>query len=237
MTKLYFYELKRLMWNPMFFGLLFVTLFYSWQVLNHVTLLGVSDTAPFSSWSFGDYLSRILPLLWIGALFFVTFFTSRTERRVAVLTSATPIKQRVYGWIRCCAALTGTGILCLATLLLAVVFYIRLFGWCPWRNLLFPALITLAPALIFAIGSGWALGRIQPYLVFAWMLLPVVLLALPLPKSLGMWNGSFFTNRPLSLGILDPAFSVPIEVIMIQCAVLCIGVLLIVEHPQRKKSR
>ena len=76
MRKIFLYECKRLLWNKFFAGLVLVLLFYGWQVLRRVTILGVSHTAPFSPWSFGDFLSRMLPLLWIGALFFLTFFTS-----------------------------------------------------------------------------------------------------------------------------------------------------------------
>ena len=76
MRKVFYYECKRLLWNKFFFGLLLVLLFFGWQVLDRVTILGVSHTAPFSPWSFGDYLGRLLPLLWIGALFFLTFFIS-----------------------------------------------------------------------------------------------------------------------------------------------------------------
>ena len=57
MRKIFGYECRRLLWNKFFLGLLLVILFYGWQVLNGVTVLGVSHTAPFSPWSFGDYLS------------------------------------------------------------------------------------------------------------------------------------------------------------------------------------
>ena len=56
MKRIYLYELKRLLWNKFFIGLLLVTLFYGGQVLQNETLLGVADTAPFSPWSFGAYL-------------------------------------------------------------------------------------------------------------------------------------------------------------------------------------
>ena len=83
MGKIFRYECRRLLWNKFFGGLLLVLLFYGWQVLSRVTILGVSHTAPFSPWSFGDYLSRMLPLLWIGMLFFLTFYTSPKARRAA----------------------------------------------------------------------------------------------------------------------------------------------------------
>ena len=73
MRKIFLYECKRLLWNKFFFGILLILLLFGWQVLDQVTILGVAHTAPFSPWSFGDYLSRMLPLLWIGALFFLTF--------------------------------------------------------------------------------------------------------------------------------------------------------------------
>ena len=136
MRKIFGYECKRLLCNKFFIGLILVILFYGWQVLNRVTILGVSHTAPFSPWSYGDYLSRMIPLLWIGALFFLTFFTSKAERRRKVITSATPVKPSVYGLVRCCAALTGTALLALVVILLAIVFYGQMFHWYDWSSLI-----------------------------------------------------------------------------------------------------
>ena len=94
MTKIFRYECGRLLWNKFFFGLMAVLLFYGWLTLNTATILGVSHTAPFSPWSFGDFLSRLLTLLWIGTLFFLTFFTSGKARRASVLTDAAPVSPR-----------------------------------------------------------------------------------------------------------------------------------------------
>ena len=91
MSKIYCYECRRLLWNKFFGGLIVVLLCYGALVLRGVTILGVSHTAPFSPWSFGDYLSRMLPLLWIGALFFLSFFTSVKARRTASLIDTTPM--------------------------------------------------------------------------------------------------------------------------------------------------
>ena len=45
MRKIFLYECKRLLWNKFFAGLVLVLLFYGWQVLRRVTILGVSHTA------------------------------------------------------------------------------------------------------------------------------------------------------------------------------------------------
>ena len=83
MGKIFRYECRRLLWNKFFIGLAVVLLLYGAFVLHAVTILGVAHTAPFSPWSFGDYLSRMMPLLWIGMLFFLTFYTSPQARRTS----------------------------------------------------------------------------------------------------------------------------------------------------------
>lgn len=223
MIKIFLYECKRLLWNRFFFGIVLITLFYGWQVLSSITILGVSHTAPFSPWSFGDYLSRMVTILWIGALFFLTFFTSAKARRVAVLTDAAPVIPRRYAMTQCAAAMVGTGLLAIVCLAEAALFYIRCFGWYEFGELLAPALITLLPPLVFALGSGWFLGQIKAQLIYVWMIVPFVCMALPLPDALGILNGSFFTEYPLSLGTLDPDFSIPVSVISVQGALLTVG--------------
>ena len=235
MRKIFLYECKRLLWNKFFAGLVLVLLFYGWQVLRRVTILGVSHAAPFSPWSFGDFLSRMLPLLWIGALFFLTFFTSEKARRAAVLTDAAPLPPRRYALARCAAAFTGTVMLALLCIVEAAVFYGRMFGWYDWGSLVFPALVTLLPPLVFALGSGWLLGRLRPWLLYVWMLLPFALAALPLPEALGLWNGGLCTSYPLTLGMLDPAFSLPAAAWAVQGLLLAAGVLLLLVAGKGKK--
>ena len=231
MGKIFRYECRRLLWNKFFVGLLLVLLFYGWQVLTGATILGVSQTAPFSPWSFGDYLSRMVPLLWIGSLFFLTFFTSGKARRVAVLTDAAPMEPRRYALARCAAALAGAALLALACLAEAAVFYGWYFDWYGWEELALPALAALVPPLLFALGSGWLLGRLRPWLVYVWMLVPFALPALPLPEALGLWDGSFFTAYPLTLGALDPAFSLPGGAAAAQGALLLAGAGLLAACP------
>ena len=108
MTRIFFYELKRLLWNQFFVGILAVILFAGWQILNQVTLLGVEHTAPFSVQSFCDYLFRLLPLLWISTLFFLSFFFSKPEQRASVITHATPVNPLIYAVIRCSAVFVGS---------------------------------------------------------------------------------------------------------------------------------
>ena len=226
MRKIFRYECRRLLLNKFFAGLVLALLAYGAMVLESATILGVSHTAPFSPWSFGDYLSRMLPLLWVGASFFLTFFTSGRARRAMALTDAAPMDARRYALARCAAALAGTALMALCCLLEAAVFYGRYFGWYAWGSL-------LLPALVFALGCGWLLARIRPWLLYLWMLLPFAAAALPLPEALGLWNGSLFTALPLTLGTLDPAFTLPASAVAAQLALLACGAIALFVRPKR----
>ena len=50
---------------------------------------------------------------------------------------------------------------------------------------------------------------------------------LPLPELLSLWNGRFFSQYPLSLGTLDPAFSLPGGMCLVQSGLLAAGVVLL----------
>ena len=161
-------------------------------------------------------------------------FVAPEGRLAAVLTDAAPMEPRRYALARCGAALAGTALLALAVLAEAAVFYGWYFGWHGWGELLLPALVTLVPPLAFALGSGWLLGRVRPWLLYVWMPLPFALALLPLPEALELWNGSFFTQYPLTLGTLDPAFSLPVAVLLVQCALLTAGIVLLA-LPRRRR--
>ena len=137
---------------------------------------------------------------------------------------------------RCAAALTGTALLALACISEAACFYGIYFGWYGWSGLVFPTLVTLVPPLVFALGSGWLLGMLRPWLLYVWMLVSPVCLALPLPESLGLWNGRLFAQYPLTLGTLDPAFTLPAAVLFVQFVLLASGVVLLAVRPEGQRQ-
>lgn len=223
MHKIFRYELRRLLLNKLFIGILAVSLVYGGLTLTTATILGTANTAPFSPWSFGEYLSRLLPMICLGELFFLTFFTSRQEQQAAVITQATPVPRRKYAAVRCGAVLLGTAVLALCVVGLCWGFYVRLFHWTGFSELLAPLVLTLLPAVVFCLGLGWALGRVHPALVYVLMAAVFLLPWAPLPKALGFSLGSFFTDYPRTLGVLDPAFSVPASVLCGRMAYFLIG--------------
>lgn len=210
--KLFRYELRRLLWNKLFFGLLAVMLCYGWLTFAGDTILGVARTAPFSPWSFGSYLSQITPLAALGELLFLSRYASRQEQRVSAVTRAAPLEPKKYAAVRCSAVLAGTLILYICGAGLCAAFYALLFGWYEFSSLLAPALLVCGPVILFCMGAGLSLGEIHPALPY--VLTGAALLTRRLPPALGFTLERFFSEYPLALGGVDPAFSIPAEVLL-----------------------
>ena len=224
MNKIYGFECKRLISNKFFIGIAAVIVIYGWQVLKNITIKGVSYTAPFSPWSFGDYLCHILPLLWIGTLFFVSLFHTEEEERRSRLFIAVKMKPQTHGLLRCLAILTVAVLLAFISILPAFVFYAKLFEWYSWGSLIGVAVITLVPGVVFALGSGRVGVFFGRWALYLWMLVPFVLKMFKLPEAFGILNGTLFTERPLQLKILDPAFSLNAGTTLVQILLFIIGI-------------
>lgn len=119
---------------------------------------------------------RLLPLLWISTLFFLSFFFSKPEQRASVITHATPVNPLIYAVIRCSAVFVGSLLLIVVVFLLAAVFYGRFFHWYHWKTLLIPGCLILIPILLIDILIGWFIGQKFPWLLLIWMLIPVFII-------------------------------------------------------------
>lgn len=230
MIKIFYYELRRLLLNKLFVGIFLISLWYGWMTLTGTTVQGISHTAPFSPWSFGDYLARMLPVICLGELFFLTFFTSMQERRVAVIIQATSVDLRKYAAVRCGAVLLGTLVICLGVIGLGLGFYSYFFGWTDFKSLFLPALLVLGPSIVFCLGLGWTLGKLHPLLVYVGMAVPFLLSwfssQLNFPWTAEFSMGRFFTEYPLTLDVLDPVFTVPAPVLFGRLVYLLMGIFL-----------
>lgn len=213
MGKLFCYELRRLLNSKLLVGILLICLGYGWLTLTQITVLGVANTAPFSPWSFGHYLSQLLPFLCSGELLLIAHFHSKQERRVRTVTRATAIDLKQYAALRILVVSLGTLLLYLAVFALCVGFYASTFGETGLGSLVGPALLVLLPAWLFCLGAGWSLGTRCPVLIYGVIAVVFFLTWLPLPQVLDFHLGSFFSQYPLTLEVLDPAFVCPASVL------------------------
>lgn len=227
MIKLYGYELRRLLLNKFFIGLLLITGFYSYQILGGDIIRGVAHTAPFSAWSYGAFLAAILPFLLIAQFLFIGRFHSKAEKQVKVLTDAAPIDPFRYALLRGLAIVTGCGVISIFVVGISFVFYARVLAFTDYWSFVLPLLLTLVPAMLVMLGIGWLAAQVHPGLLLVLMLLVLILGQLPLPYSLDLLGGRFFREYPLTLSAGpdgEPGFTIPVAVWLGKAAYCFVGI-------------
>ena len=205
-AKIFSYELRRLLANRFTLGLALITAFYSYWIMNQEIILGVANTAPWSPWSFGVYMARVMPLLLTALLFFISFHTSGQARAVGTLTSAAAIPPARFRLIRMGAILT-------AFLLLTVIpvgygwgFYAAVFRYTGFTALAAPLCFVLLPSASLVMGAGMLCGRHCPALLYVLMALVLAAGIITLPQWLDLFGAEYLASRPAELKMLDPAF-------------------------------
>lgn len=215
MTKLFKYELRRLLVNKFFLGLLVIAALYSKHLLETVVILGVSNTAPFSGWSYGMFLAKVLPILLIALLFFVSFLYSNQEQGMSTLRNATPINLSVLLLLRCSAMIIGFLLIAAIPIGFSLWFYANNFHFTNFGVFILPILITLLPSMLFILGLGIIAGRLHPTLLYALMPLMLLFSYLPMPRIIDLFGSNFFQDFPLTLPLGadgEVAFVVPVVV-------------------------
>jgi hypothetical protein len=168
-VKIFKYELKIILLKPYVFVMTVITLLYAYYKLSSDTIMGVSDTAPFSGWSFGDYMGDVNLISMLVTLFIMAKLFSKQQKKVSILTDVTgfPVRSRML--IR--NVIIG-GFFILNNLLiftLGCVFLEVLFG------VIYPAvyiadwLLITIPCLLVILGVGNLLGKINPVLIYVFM--------------------------------------------------------------------
>ena len=230
MSRIFWYELKRLIFNRLFIALIIITGLYSYMILTREIILGIAFTAPFSPWSFGTYMAKVLPLLMITLLFFITFMYSNHEKQVRQLTLATPVDSFKYCLIKCASITAGFFIITLFTIVLSMIFYFALFRFTKFDDFIMPVVITVIPCMLFIFGAGLLLGGLNANILYVLMITVLLFTFLPLPAFLDIYGARFFSMYPLTLALGpdgEPSFSLPIYFILSRFCFCVVGVFMI----------
>lgn len=227
MIKIFGYEAKRLLCNKFYVMLFIISLLYGWYTLFGEVIMGISNTAPFSPWSFGYYLAQVMPVLLICILFFVTYIYSAKEKRVQRLTLATSVDTVRYMLIRIAVIGLGYLLLCTGILVLGLGFYVVMFQLKDFTAFVFPALVVLIPPVIFTLGVGLMAGRIHNSLIYILMAVIFISSFISLPYAIDMTGGKAFLHYPGELAVVDPAFELPVSFIWGRIGYAVLGLVLV----------
>ena len=242
MNKIFKYELQRLIFSKFFIGLLIINGIYAWFILSIDIIAGVACTAPFSQWSFSAYLAKTMPVSILTILFLLTFYYSKNEKQVEVLTTATPVNPVHYTLVRNFAVVICFLIIYLLIIGLSMIFYVLFFDFKNFASFILPAILVLLPCFAFAVGIGNLAGRIHPGLLYALMLVTLIIGFAGITGTFDFFGGGYFSSYPMSLPVgLDgePAFTVSIGFIVARIVYFIFGVILMIINTRfiRRKMR
>ena len=220
MFKIYRYEIIRLLFNKFFVCLLLITALFSKAIITGEIILGIANTAPFSGWSYGVYLAKVLPILSVSLLFFVSFLYTKKEKQVKILFDAASMKPETYRMIKTAAIVSAYGLVVLVPISYSIGFYTINFHCLLISEMSMAIVYTIIPSFLFILGLGLLLGRLHAGLIYA--LMAVVLLFPYLPFAFDLYGNVFLAGYPQTLDVLDPLFLIPTTQ-LIKRGLLCIS--------------
>jgi len=240
LVKILKYELRRLLLNKFFISLLAINGVFAWYTLASDTVAGIAFTAPFSPWSFGSYLSSVMPMITITVLFLLTFFHSKKEKQVKILTAATPVNAIRYMLIRNAAVTFGFFALSFLVVGMSFYFYVVYFDYWNFTAFIIPVIVTVIPCFVFIMGLGNCVGRIHPGFLYSLMLVTFAMNFVHLPGEFSLFGGGYYANAPLSLPTGmdgEPAFMLSAAFLVTRALYLVIGVVLLALSIRPKKQK
>jgi hypothetical protein len=231
LSKIFRYELRRLVWNKFFLGLLIINGVYAWYTLTHDIIAGIAYTAPFSPWSFGAYLAKVMPLAVLTVLFLISTYFSKKEKQAEVLTTATPVNPVAYSLVRCGAVAVCFLIISALVIALGDCFYAFVFAYRNFSAFILPSFLILLPCFLFALGIGYLAGRIHPVLLYVLMLVALVAGFAGIGGAFDFFGAGYFGSRPLTLPVGadgEPAFTLGAGFWTARVVYLALGVIVLV---------
>lgn len=231
MIKILKYDARIILLKPYVFIMTAVTLLYSYFILSTDIILGVSDTAPFSGWSFGKYLGEANMLSILVTLFILATTFSKRQKKVELLTGVTgfPVKKRVL--IKS-IIIGGFYILSnLLVLILGCVFMGSLFGELQPGSYLASWFLINVPCLFVILGIGNILGKKSPVLIYVFMALIVVTAFVMRESFIDLNGANYFEVMSEKLETINGGeipFSLSLGFIMRRTVYLILGAMILV---------
>lgn len=199
MIKIFGYELKRILVSWLFFAMLVANGVFAWFVLSTEIIMGIAYTAPFSVWSYCAYIGKTMLIAMITVLLMLAGYYGKKQKRVEILTLATPIKPAQQLIIRTAVLGVCFAILCIEAAVLAAVFYSSLFHYTSFGIYIMPSVLLVVSCFVFAIGLGHLAGRVHQGLVYMLLAILFIIGIGGITNDFDLFGSGYFSTYPLSL--------------------------------------
>ncbi len=209
MSKVFYYELKRMLLNKVFLTMLLVNGLFAWFILSTDIIRGIAYTAPFSGWSYCAYLGKTLPLAMVTILLLLSAYYGRKQKQLEVLTLATPVTAARQMLLRTAAAGVCFVLIFLLITTLAAFFYRAFFRYTDFAMFFLPSLLIALPCFFFLTGLGQLLASLHRGMLYALMLIAFIVAYCGIQTAFDLFGAGYFSARPLMLSVGadgEPAF-------------------------------
>jgi hypothetical protein len=192
-----------------------LTLLYTNSVLNGQTILGVAQTAPFSGWSYSNFLCSVLPFFLVALLLYCNQLFLKKEAAARTIILTTPISIKQYYTVRSLAILFSYIIFCCLTILYSFYFYGSVFHFYHFTDFLYPIFLVLVAPAIFFYSLGLLIGRYHNQLLYILAVIVFTLGMLPPFNHSGALLCKLFMNSyPYSIAVNsfgERPFEIPLD--------------------------
>jgi len=227
------YELKRIIFSKMFVITFIIAFFFSVIDLYAEIIQGVSDTAPFSQWSYCKYLCDINTIMLLILMLSCTELFSKNEQRVREITSCTSLPQKKYLATKSLTMFISYLIIMVCCILISLIFYKTTFNFISFQNFLLPILIILLPTFVFVFGTSMFLGTKSQILLYSWIPIVLILSLISFNSTpfIDIFAKGYVTYMPTVLpvdSLGEPVFSLSLDFIMSRLTFTLVGMVLYV---------
>lgn len=191
------YEVMRLAYNKKYFYMLLIESLFASHILMSFVSVGKDGTAPFSQWTYSEFLTSIGPLLSIILVLLCMSVFSEKEIAVRKIIFSTPLSESKYYLLKASAITAVLVFTASVPILLSFAYYAYYFNFYAYAEFLLPILLFLLPSQIFVLGLALVAGRINSRLLY--LLIPVLFMGF-LDMGFPVWF-DLFGNNFLSLSL------------------------------------
>lgn len=238
------YEISRLIFTKKYFYMILILILWTIDMLMRIVITGFYYTAPFSQWSYSNFINLFSPILFIILILLCTGIFSESEKAVKNIIYSTPISEAKYYIMKGSAVFTVFIITTIIPITISFVYYAFLFEYTEYQYFIVPILLFIIPTGIFIFGLSIFLGKINNKLLY--VLIPFTFIIgglnlISIPVWVDVVGNNFVQNYGLHFILNNDSdvvpYVIPSDFLCSRLLFVALGILLFVFVCKPKKCK
>ena len=194
------YEMKRLIFTKKYFYMILMLSIWTADMLIRLVIDGFYYTAPFSKWSYSEFITLFIPILFIILILLCTSIFSEKEKAVKNIICSAPISEEKYYMMKGISVFAVFLLTTAVPIIISFIYYAYLFEYTEYKNFIFPMILFLIPSSIFIFGLSIFVGKISNKVLYG--LIPIVFILGGLNLTdIPVWLDIFGNNFLMEYGL------------------------------------